>query len=69
MGFTNEKRVLLYSPVPKDAPQSVLNAMLADALQRLPELAERTRRYAETADFYRRADVAVDALENFCRRN
>ena len=68
-GFSNFVREASGLVVPKDAPQSVLNAMLADALQRLPELAERTRRYAETADFYRRADVAVDALENFCRRN
>lgn len=68
-GFSNFVRDASGLVVPKDASQSALNTMLADALPRLPELAERTCRYAETADFYRRADVAVDALENFCKKN
>ena len=38
-----------------------------DALSRLSELRERTIRYALGADFYRRAEVAVDALEAFVR--
>lgn len=66
-GFSNFVRDAAGLVVPEGAPQSVLNSMLADALPRLPELAERTRGYAATADFYRRADVAVDALEEFVK--
>lgn len=49
------------------APQAAFDALLADALSRLPELRERTVKYAQTADFYRRADVAIDAIEAFAR--
>lgn len=66
-GFSNFVRDAAGLVVPEGAPQSTLNAMLADALPRLDELREKTRNYAETADFYRRAELAVDALEQFVR--
>lgn len=67
-GFSNFVRDAAGLVVPEGAPQSVLNTMLAEALPRLSELSARTRRYAETADFYRRADIAIDALEEFVKK-
>ena len=49
------------------APQAEFDALLASALSRLPELREKTLAYAANADFYRRADVAIDAIEEFAR--
>lgn len=66
-GFSNFVQEASGLVVPEGAEQSVINAMTADALSRLPELRERTIRYALGADFYRRAEVAVDALEAFVR--
>ncbi len=66
-GFSNFVREASGLVVPEGAPQTVLNAMTADALSRLDELREQTIRYAAGADFYRRAEVAVEALEAFVR--
>ncbi len=47
--------------------QEELNTAVAYALSRLPELKAQTIAYGKTADFYRRAEVAVDEMEKFER--
>lgn len=66
-GFSNYVHDASGFVVPEGASQDILNTVLAEALPHLPEAALRTRNYADTADFYRRADTAVDALEQFVK--
>ena len=51
--------------VPEPFRQEALNAMLRDAIQRLPDITDRTRRYAAQNDFTTRQKVMVDNLEEF----
>ena len=52
---------------PEPFRQDDLDRALAHALKNISPLTEKTRAYAETADFYRRAAVAVDAFERHGR--
>ncbi len=49
--------------IPEPFRQEALDQALAQVLPNLPESAKRTREYASTQDFCRRADAIVDLLE------
>ena len=53
---------------PEPFAQDALNAMLLDAMRRLPELTAKTRLYAKQNDFTTRQKVMVDNLEEFYKR-
>lgn len=53
----------------KPFEQNELNQLLLKTINKLPELTEQTRDYAENADFYSRAEKAVDYFEEAVNYN
>jgi len=62
-GFSKYVKAASGLVLPENAPQEELDAMLFNALNHLSEISQRTRDYSKITDFRRRADAAVDVLE------
>ncbi len=67
-GFSPYVKAAAGLVTPEPFVQDNLNAMLLDALRRLPELTAKTRLYAKQNDFTTRQKVMVDNLEAFYKR-
>ncbi|MBR4676340.1 MAG: glycosyltransferase family 4 protein [Victivallales bacterium] len=67
-GFSPYVKAAAGLVTPEPFVQENLNAMLLDALRRLPELIAQTRLYAKQNDFTTRQKVMVDNLEAFYKR-
>ena len=54
--------------LPEPFSQDTMNKSVTDAIDRLPQLAEKTIAYAQTQKFSGRAEVALDAMEQFAKK-
>jgi len=68
-GFSNFVADTSGLVLPENGSQEELNQLLVTALTGLPEYRARTEKYALTADFYRRAEVAIEAIEQFAAQH